>query len=306
MKNLKTLFIFLFIPGSLILLIGFYMLSQDFRSTGIMMSKYHVGGYQTITGESTIFVGAVVLLLIPFALLFQYLDNVKSSRLLNSEAKRDMEGKPQKSLKHEFCKLLEIYTDRIENIETLWNEILERYSESHRRYHTLKHLEHLFELLQELKWEVKNWDAICFSVFYHDVIYDPAKATNEEDSAQLAELRMLELGIGRKLIDEVIALILATKSHEAKENQDAKLLLDADLTILGENEQRYDLYAQMIREEFAIYPDELYVPGRIRVVEHFLSKPTIYQTEGFRRRFEKSARKNLEREMSLLKEIIEP
>ncbi len=52
-------------------------------------------------------------------------------------------------------------------------------------------------------------------------------------------------------------------------------------------------YAQAIRQEYAAVPDELYRPGRRRVLEGFLARPQIYLTERLRALWEAPARANL-------------
>lgn len=47
-------------------------------------------------------------------------------------------------LKKTFIELLENYTDDKNLIEELWNEIEANYSGKKRHYHTLEHLENLF------------------------------------------------------------------------------------------------------------------------------------------------------------------
>jgi predicted metal-dependent HD superfamily phosphohydrolase len=55
--------------------------------------------------------------------------------------------------------------------------IKERWSESQRHYHGVKHLYNLIKISQEDKWVVIS----CF----HDIVYNPKKNNNEEESIKL-------------------------------------------------------------------------------------------------------------------------
>ena len=71
----------------------------------------------------------------------------------------------------------------------------------------------------------------------------------------------------------VAALIMKTKTHDAGDDADAQVLLDADLAILGASEPAYLDYAKKIRQEYAWVPEPEYRQGRRRVLESFLSRP---------------------------------
>ena len=97
-------------------------------------------------------------------------------------------------LKKTFIELLTIYTDNKNLVNELWTEIEKNYSEKTRYYHTLQHLESLLSELTAIKSEIQHWEAVLFSLYYHDIIYDARKSDNEEKSAELAEKRMRQIG----------------------------------------------------------------------------------------------------------------
>jgi predicted metal-dependent HD superfamily phosphohydrolase len=154
--------------------------------------------------------------------------------------------------------------------------------------------------LSEIKDEIKNWEAILFTLFYHDVIYNSEGLDNEEKSAELAEVRMKQILVD----DETIALckkhILATKSHQKSEDSDTNYFTDADLSVLGQAWDIYSLYANNVRKEYSIYPDSVYNSGRIKVLLHFLSFERIFKTDFFYKKFETQAKQNLQREIEML------
>lgn len=182
-------------------------------------------------------------------------------------------------------------------IKKFWTEIEKNYSRKSRHYHNLQHLETLFEEIEHVKDKIKNFNTISFSIFYHDVIYDATSKLNEEKSADVAKERLEILGLNNEDLQQVYEQILATKSHQKSENEDANFLLDADLSVLGKSSEAYSEYTKQIRKEYSIYPDFLYKPGRKKVLQHFLELENIFKTEFFRNKYETQARENIEFEL---------
>ena len=203
-------------------------------------------------------------------------------------------------LKELFLSLISQYTNDTDLRQKLWLEIEKNYSGKKRHYHNLKHLENLLAELTELKTVVNNWDAIVFAIFYHDVIYKAHRKDNEEQSALLANTHLQQLNCQAALIDQVNKLILATKSHQLSDDADVNLFTDADLSILGKDWETYNTYCSNVRKEYAIYPDLLYKPGRKSALQHFLSMNRIFKTDHFYKKYEESAKNNMEREIASL------
>jgi predicted metal-dependent HD superfamily phosphohydrolase len=134
------------------------------------------------------------------------------------------------------------------------------------------------------------------AVWLHDVIYDSRAADNEERSAEYGERLCQQLSIPEGRV--VASLILKTKTHEAGDDPDAKLLLDADLVILGASESAYRDYAANIRREYVWVPESDYRQGRRRILEHFLKRPRIYY---FLTGLEGPARSNIAGEINNMK-----
>jgi predicted metal-dependent HD superfamily phosphohydrolase len=88
-------------------------------------------------------------------------------------------------LKETFIQLLTNYTDNNGLTNELWTEIEKNYTSKKRHYHTLLHLDTLLIQLTEVKKKIQNWETILFTLYYHDIIYNPLKSDNEEKSALL-------------------------------------------------------------------------------------------------------------------------
>lgn len=189
------------------------------------------------------------------------------------------------------------FTDNKNLIVNFWNEIEKKYSAESRHYHNLRHLENIFEEVESVKAQIKNFNNVSFSIFYHDIIYDASSKSNEEKSAEFSKKRLEDLNIAKEDIQKVYAQILATKSHQKSDDQDTNFLLDADLSILGKDNKAYLEYTKQIRKEYSIYPNFLYKPGRKKVLEHFLELESIFKTDFFKAKYEVQARKNIEVEL---------
>lgn len=204
------------------------------------------------------------------------------------------------SLKTTFISIIKNYNQNITQGASLWTDIVTHYNSAQRHYHNLIHLNTLLHELTLLKPIIVDWNTLIFSLFYHDIIYNVQSKTNEEDSADYAATVMQHLGVSESMIEKCRQQILATKQHQSSSDHDTELFTDADLSILGTDWESYKIYASQIRKEYAIYPDELYNPGRKNVLNHFLQMKRIYKTDYFFDKYEEKAKANLLKEMNLL------
>ena len=199
-----------------------------------------------------------------------------------------------------FTKITAAYTVNPRLIQQLWNEIESTYSHPKRHYHNLSHLGHLLDELSAVEEQVQDWDILVFSVFYHDIVYNPLRRDNKERSISIAENRLSTIDVPPEKIRACSAQILYTKTHEQSPDPDTNFFTDADLSILGQEWEIYQNYSAAIRKEYALYPDMIYKPGRKNVVQQFLDMNRIFKTAYFFERYEKQARKNLQKELEQL------
>lgn len=152
----------------------------------------------------------------------------------------------------------------------------------------------------QYKDKIMDFDAILFSIYYHDIIYNIHKKDNEEKSAEIATDRLSKMGVPQANIKACQNQIIATKLHKYNTNMDTNFLLDFDLAILGDTPQNYKSYTKNIRKEYAIYPDLLYKIVRKKVILNFLNMDSIFKTKDFQDKYEQQARKNLKMELEEL------
>ncbi len=193
-----------------------------------------------------------------------------------------------------FYNIATRFTKDEQLIATCWQEIEIAYNLPQRHYHTLQHIEQMFGLLDTVKEHCTDLTALQLAIFYHDIVYEAQRGDNETQSAVIARQRLTALGYP---VDKVVTLILATQKHESSGDKDTDYLLDIDLSILGAEWSRYEAYAQQVREEYRIYPDAVYNPGRAKVLQHFLGLKRIFKTAYFYEKLERQARENLNNEI---------
>lgn len=203
-------------------------------------------------------------------------------------------------LKATFINLLTNYTNDNQLVNLLWAEVEEKHTDKKRYYHTLSHLENLLKQLIEVKDKIEHWETTLFTLYYHDIIYDALKSDNEEQSAELATIRMKQLSVSETIIENCKAQILATKKHLSHTDTDTNYFTDADLSILGQDLEHYSAYSKNVRKEYSVYPDLIYNSGRKKVLKHFLEMERIYKTDHFFHKFEQRAKQNLQFELDQL------
>jgi predicted metal-dependent HD superfamily phosphohydrolase len=93
---------------------------------------------------------------------------------------------------------------------------------------------------------------------------------------------------------------MATKSHKSEiTDNDLDLFLDFDISILAKNWEGYRRYSEQIRQEYIHYPDNIYKPGRIKVL-NLLMSGGLFRTQLFQEKFEEKAKENMTKEIFLL------
>jgi len=179
--------------------------------------------------------------------------------------------------------------------EDLREDLLARWSESHRKHHTVTHLHEMLDAIALLAGDGVRFDreAVELAAWFHDAIYEIGRDDNEDRSAELAR----GLLSSSPVRDEVVRLVLLTKTHQVTAGDvNGAVLNDADLAVLGGDVRRYRAYAKAVRDEHARVPDDVFKPARAQVLSALLAGP-IFHTEAGQRRWEAAARANVGEEL---------
>jgi predicted metal-dependent HD superfamily phosphohydrolase len=187
-------------------------------------------------------------------------------------------------------------------------DLVDRWNEPHRRYHTTRHLVEMFGALEELEEageiDARQGSLARLAAWFHDAAYDPSASsgTNEADSARLARDTLPQLAFEAADIEAIDRLILLTARHDtdATESLDAAFH-DSDLWILAAPTERFDDYCAQVREEYANVPEAEYRQGRDAILRPLLRRDRIYRTARALQGWETPARVNLGRELRRLR-----
>lgn len=125
-------------------------------------------------------------------------------------------------------------------------DLIARWHEPHRRYHTLDHLAAVLRHLDGFGCP----PAVGLAAWYHDAVYRPDRSDNERASADLAAVTLPTLGIDAR---EVVRLVLLTAGHSPDPSDESgAMLCDADLAVLGSTPEKYESYRRAVREEYRV------------------------------------------------------
>ena len=173
-----------------------------------------------------------------------------------------------------------------EIVDAVYADVVARYGEPHRRYHTLEHVAEVLAVVDELDGGVE----VEWAAWLHDVIYDVRAADSEARSAGYAGEVLAQLRAPDDVIREVQRLIELTVSHVVVGgDKHGAVFVEADLAILSSAAERYDRYARDVRAEYEHIDQAAWRTGRRSVLESLLSRVT-----------DERARSNLARELSTL------
>ncbi len=186
----------------------------------------------------------------------------------------------------------------VENQELVklgFDNLVSKYSEKQRFYHTLFHVENCLKQMDLLSNLICDKFSIAVAIWFHDVIYDPKKSDNEELSAVYAQKFLESIQLGKSQIQKIVSLILLTQRPSNPQSPDDKYLIDIDLSILGSDEDTYEIYESWIRKEYAHVPLGKYKTGRKEVLSSFIKTDYLYCSEFFRTKYETQAKQNIVR-----------
>ncbi len=165
--------------------------------------------------------------------------------------------------------------DNFNEDDDFYKKLLKNYTEPHRFFHTLNHINECFDCARENDFHlnnIQNW-----SLIFHDFIYYPDKDNNEQRSCN--EFRKFvdifsPQNLKEQFYNEVETMIMATKDHVSN-NEQIQQILDCDMSIFCSNSLRFKEYERQIREEYS-FAGKQYIPKRIEFLQNLLNKERIF------------------------------
>jgi predicted metal-dependent HD superfamily phosphohydrolase len=179
-------------------------------------------------------------------------------------------------------------------------ELMRAYSSPHRYYHNLTHIQDCLSIFDQTIFLAVHSEEVELAIWFHDAVYDTRRSDNEQKSAEWAEAVIRQSGLSREIAKRVVSAILATCHQEEVSGNDAQLLVDVDLSILGRDPEVFWWYEENIRKEYAWVPEDVFRRERVKILSDFLDRKHIYYHGEYRERFEAKARANLEQAIERL------
>ncbi|MET9731327.1 hypothetical protein ABZZ79_11920 [Streptomyces sp. NPDC006458] len=181
------------------------------------------------------------------------------------------------------------------------DNLLTRWQEPQRHYHTLAHLTSVLDHVDTLERYAADADVVRLAAWFHDAVYLPDRSENEERSARLAERALPEAGVPEEKTAEVARLVRLTVTHDPGEDDfDGQVLCDADLAVLAGPPSVYAAYTAAVREEYHFVPNDAFRAGRSDILRQLLGLPRLFHTPYGERHWEATARYNLRGELEML------
>jgi predicted metal-dependent HD superfamily phosphohydrolase len=193
-------------------------------------------------------------------------------------------------------------------------DLVDRWREPHRVYHSRLHLADSLDALDRLVAEGaagSAWHA-AVALWFHDAVHAGEAGRDEERSAALAaELLGPLAGTARPAgrsgpltardVAEVARLVLVTTAHDpTASDASGALVSDADLAVLGADPGRYARYAAQVRAEYGHVPDGAFRAGRAAVLDQLMGLPHLFRSPAAAALWGEAARRNLRAEHAAL------
>jgi len=175
--------------------------------------------------------------------------------------------------------------------EPVYEDVVARYGEPHRRYHTLGHIDDCLERFDGVHDLPPDPGAVELALWFHDVVFAADAADNERRSARYYLDRAK--GCSPRFRRHVCSMILASTHSGALSNPDLAYVLDIDLAGFGHPWPKFRSTTDVVRAEYTHLSDAQFAAGMAGFFGVLLARPSIFRTERFRNACETTARANI-------------
>lgn len=174
--------------------------------------------------------------------------------------------------------------------EAAYADLVQRYGEPARRYHTLRHVRRCLRDFDLAHSVIPNPDIVELVLWCHDVIYVPGARDNEQRSAD-----WFRDWAGNRvaMCERICDMILVTQHKHVPDGLDDRFACDIDLAVLGAPRHRFREDGVLLRAERPDLDDRAYDQQERSMLSDLLARARIYHTDFFHARCEARARGNL-------------
>jgi predicted metal-dependent HD superfamily phosphohydrolase len=177
--------------------------------------------------------------------------------------------------------------------DTVYEDLRLRLGGRDRVFHNLGHIDDCLRRFDDVSPHLDDPDAVEIALWFHDAIYVPGDATNEQRSAEL--FLGHSAGARPAFRRRVCALILTTRRRNTPRSNDCMFIDDIDLAGFGLPWDEFMRNGELLRREFAAQSDAEYNRGLASFLSALRRRNRFFRTDWFASRYETQARANVER-----------
>lgn len=154
-----------------------------------------------------------------------------------------------------------------------YNDVVKCYSESHRFFHTMQHIEKIINIILNISNLTEyEKDILVLATIYHDIIYNPQKNDNEEQSAFL--LKEHAPFPWNNDVIHAYEIIISTKTHQKTGDKLIDIFLDLDMATLSDTSFIEMLqYERLVFKEYQFVDYKTYKEARKQFLLKTLEQP---------------------------------
>ena len=180
-----------------------------------------------------------------------------------------------------------------DNSAAIHQQLVDSYSEPQRVYHTLNHIEHCLTHFDRISAQLQNPVAVELAIWFHDVIYAPGGADNEQLSADLF-MELTQDFFDDSLRNTVYQHIMATLHDGSQiDNNDTKFMVDIDLSSFALPWPEFSRDSNNLRKEMSSLSDEDFYRKQFEFQQNLINQPRFFKSDYFYENYEDQARQNL-------------
>jgi len=181
----------------------------------------------------------------------------------------------------------------VDNSAAIHQQLINSYNEAHRVYHTLKHIEHCLTHFDRISAQLENPAAVELAIWFHDVIYVPGAADNEQLSADLF-MEITQDRFDDSLRNTVYQHIMATLHDGSQlDNSDTRFMVDIDLSSFALPWPEFSRDSNNLRLEMSCLSDEDFYRKQSEFQQNLMNQPRFFKSDYFYENYEEQARQNL-------------
>lgn len=157
-----------------------------------------------------------------------------------------------------------------------YQALVHHYTELHRHYHNLFHIQKMLEDSEQLQITKKAKAQLQLAIFYHDYIYRPGASDNEIQSKMVFEEDCLALNLEPPT--SISDMIMSTALYEKQGSVND--LGDLDLATLALPYDEYTFHGKLLFEEYGNrFLEQQMIEGRRDFLVKMLSLPKIFNND---------------------------